>query len=156
MGQKKVLASMGITEDRLGVPIVSSMKVVGLGMTREGIPVKFDRVSFQADTVIAINGVKPHTDFSGDVESGLTKILAVGFGKHKGAATLHGVHCDDFSGLIVWIGRYILDHVPVVLGSGLVEDRRGQLCRVTALPPLNVGGGEECLRLCLYSPSPLR
>lgn len=145
VGQKEVLASKGITEDCVGVPIVSSMDVVDLGMTCEGVPVKFDRASFQADAVIAINRVKPHTDFSGDIESGLMKMLAVGFGKHKGAATLHGVHCDDFSELIVQVGRYILDRVPVVLGIGLVEDGCGQLCRVTALPPDEIEGGEKAL-----------
>ncbi len=112
VGQKEVLASKGITEDCVGVPIVSSMDVVDLGMTREGVPVKFDRASFQADAVIAINRVKPHTDFSGDIESGLMKIL---------------------------------DRVPVVLGIGLVEDGCGQLCRVTALPPDEIEGGEKAL-----------
>ena len=36
-----------------------------------------------ADVIIPINRVKPHTDFSGPVESGLLKMIAIGLGKQR-------------------------------------------------------------------------
>ena len=39
--------------------------------------------------VLVVNRVKPHTDFHGEVESGLVKMLVIGAGKHAGALTAH-------------------------------------------------------------------
>jgi hypothetical protein len=48
-----------------------------------------DRAAWEADGVIVLNRVKPHTDFSGAVESGLLKMIAVGMGKRDGARECH-------------------------------------------------------------------
>ena len=40
--------------------------------------------------MIVVNRVKPHTDFHGEVESGLVKMLVIGAGKHAGAISAHG------------------------------------------------------------------
>ena len=45
-GQKEVLASLGITETRVGAPIVSSMDVVGLGHLADGSGVYWDRRAY--------------------------------------------------------------------------------------------------------------
>src|SRR5204862_482463 len=74
-GQLEVLASLGMTQDRLGCEIRASMDTVRLGEV-DGVPVYIDRVALeQADAIIPINRVKPHTDFSGPVESGLLKMI---------------------------------------------------------------------------------
>ena len=83
-GQKSLLADLGISEASMGCPVVSSVQVEEIGRTPSGHPVFFSRDALHADGVIAINRVKLHTIFRGDVESGLCKILAVGLGKHKG------------------------------------------------------------------------
>src|SRR5690606_15087122 len=65
-GQKELLAHYGITEATVGAPIYSSMETVHLGEVEEGVPVFFDKIAAtQADVVIPINRVKPHTDFHG-------------------------------------------------------------------------------------------
>ena len=43
----------------------------------------------ESEGLIIINRIKPHTSFHAPVESGLTKMLAVGLGNPQGAAALH-------------------------------------------------------------------
>src|SRR5262249_42632378 len=75
-GQVRVLSYPGITEATMGVPIRSSMEVVCLGTNAAGIPVHMDKNAYEADTVVLITRIKPHTDFHGKIESGLMKMTA--------------------------------------------------------------------------------
>ncbi len=89
-GQKGVLASYGITQKEMGVPIMASMDVIQIGKVENKIPIYFSKVAMEADGVIAINRVKMHTDFKSNlVESGMSKILAIGLGKAMGASSIH-------------------------------------------------------------------
>ena len=80
-GQVEVLADLGITEASMGMPILATMETVVLGQLEGGPPVHLDRNAAEADGILAINRIKAHTDFSGTVESGLAKIVAIGLGK---------------------------------------------------------------------------
>jgi len=87
-GQLEVLASYGMTPESIGCEIRSSMDTVELGEVRPGVPVFVDRNALEgADVIVPINRVKPHTDFTGEVESGLMKMIAIGLGKQRGADT---------------------------------------------------------------------
>ncbi|MBV8071197.1 MAG: hypothetical protein JO270_14910 [Acidobacteriaceae bacterium] len=88
-GQADVLAHFGIHEATIGVPVLSSLDVVALGQTPEGIETFMDKNAFEADGVFLIGRVKWHTDFSGAVESGLFKMMAIGLGKFAGARRYH-------------------------------------------------------------------
>ncbi|HLK17895.1 MAG TPA: hypothetical protein VKT81_03030, partial [Bryobacteraceae bacterium] len=88
-GQADVLAHFGIHEATMGCPIVSALEVVSLGKTADGIEAFMDRSAFQSDAVMLINRVKWHTDFSGNIESGLLKMTAIGLGKFAGAQRYH-------------------------------------------------------------------
>jgi hypothetical protein len=88
-GQTDVLAHYGIHEATMGVPVVSSLDVVSLGKTPEGIETFMDKNAYESDGVFLIPRVKWHTDFSGDVESGLFKMMAIGIGKFAGARQYH-------------------------------------------------------------------
>ncbi|HEX4808785.1 MAG TPA: hypothetical protein VH325_07645 [Bryobacteraceae bacterium] len=88
-GQADVLAHYGIHEATMGVPIVSSLDVVSTGKTPEGIETFMDRNAFESDGVFLVARVKPHTDFSGILESGLFKMMAIGLGKFAGARQYH-------------------------------------------------------------------
>ncbi len=79
-GQSKILAHYGITEDTMGVPIRSSMEVVEVGRMPWGLPVAVDRLAFEADGIVAVNRIKPHTSFGGTFGSGLMKMLVIGLG----------------------------------------------------------------------------
>jgi hypothetical protein len=88
-GQADVLAHYGIHEATMGVPVLSSLDVVPLGKTPEGIETFMDKNAYDSDGVFLIGRVKWHTDFSGPIESGLFKMMAIGLGKFAGARQYH-------------------------------------------------------------------
>jgi hypothetical protein len=65
------------------------METVSLGLTSEGFEVFMDQNAFDADAILVMNRVKPHTDFSGSIESGLLKMMTIGLGKAAGAREAH-------------------------------------------------------------------
>jgi uncharacterized Fe-S center protein len=86
-GQVKVLAGRGITEASVGAPVEGTMEVARLGETEEGVPLFFDRIAHGADAVVLVNRIKPHTNFTGPIESGWLKMLAVGPETRSGPST---------------------------------------------------------------------
>jgi Lactate racemase N-terminal domain len=135
-GQREVLATYGITEARLGVPIHATMEVVELGRTPRGMPMLVDKVATEADWVAVINRIKPHTEFSGDIESGLMKMMAIGFGNHRGALNTHQYAVKhSYRVAIPEIGTAILHRLPVLFGLGILENAYDQTANVVALPP---------------------
>lgn len=134
-GQLEVLASYGITPDAVGCEIRSSMDTVALGEVRPGVPVFFDRHAFEeADLVIPINRVKPHTDFTGEIESGLMKMIAIGLGKQKGADTFHRQGFATFHELIPAVATYTLARAPIPFGLALLENGHARLRHIEAVP----------------------
>ncbi|HWI52311.1 MAG TPA: hypothetical protein VNT01_09265 [Symbiobacteriaceae bacterium] len=133
-GQREVLESYGITERSVGAPVISGMQTVLLGETPSGVPVYFDENAYGADAVVPINRVKLHTDFRGPVESGLCKMLAVGFGKHRGATVLHSFGFDRFADLIPEATRVILARAPVAFGLAVVENAYDEVAEIRAVP----------------------
>jgi len=114
-GQVGVLANMGITESTVGCPIRSSMDVIQVGTTATGFPVFQDKIASEADGVLVINRVKPHTGFTERVESGICKMLVIGLGKQEGASKIH------HQALRVDLGRMVLDASKMILESGQVR-----------------------------------
>jgi hypothetical protein len=111
-GQIGVLAAAGITEASMGAPIRSSMEVIQVGTTSTGFPVFQDRNASEADGVLVVNRVKPHTSFTEQVESGLCKMLVIGLGKQAGASKIHQ------QALRVELGRMVLEASKIILESG--------------------------------------
>ncbi len=133
-GQREILAHYGITEESMGVPIKATMDVVEIGQTADKLPVYLDRYAAQADYIVPLNRIKAHTDFSGSVESGLMKIMAIGLGKQKGANTYHraSVHYG-FEHVITTVGGLVLGTGKVAFGIGLIENAYEQMAKVAAL-----------------------
>ncbi|MFL6353488.1 MAG: hypothetical protein ACJ74Z_16785 [Bryobacteraceae bacterium] len=88
-GQADVLAHYGIHEATMGTPVISSLDVVPLGKTPEGVETFMDRNAYESDGVFLVPRIKWHTDFSGEIESGLFKMVAIGIGKFAGARQYH-------------------------------------------------------------------
>jgi Lactate racemase N-terminal domain len=118
-GQRAVLEGYGLTPDVLGVPILSSMDAVQVGMTDGGMPVYFDTYAARADGIVVVNRIKQHTAFHARWESGLMKILAVGLGKAAGAAEIHNRGIVE---AMPATARYLLANLPVIAGIGIVEN----------------------------------
>ena len=134
-GQLAVLASYGITPATMGCEIRSSMATIDLGEVAPGVPVFVDRHAFEdADLIVPINRVKPHTGFAGPVESGLMKMIAIGLGKQRGADTFHRQGYEAFAALIPAVARHTLARAPIGFGVALVEDGHGHLARIEAIP----------------------
>ena len=126
-GQHAVLVDYGMAD--LGVPIHSSLEVVKIGETG-GMPVYWDRHAAGADAVIPVNRVKAHTAFRGEHESGLCKIMTIGLGKKKGAATLHA---NDAAAAIPRAAEVVLAEMPVAAGVAIVENGRHEAAEIAVL-----------------------
>lgn len=136
-GQREMLNELGVTEDAIGCEIRSNMDVVEVGRTPErDVPVVVDANAVEADAVIPINRVKPHTDFDGSVESGLSKMLVIGMGKQRGAQIAHKWAVDwSFRNMIPEITEQLLDLLPVVGGVAIVEDQHDETTLIEGVPP---------------------
>ncbi len=122
--QQAIIEGYGVTEEYTGAPIKASMETVQVGETEDGVPVFFDKYAYEADHVAVVGRIKPHTDFVGEIESGLHKMMLIGLGKHKGAALYHQaiVHYS-FDRIIRSVGQTVIDKCGVLLGLGLVENQ---------------------------------
>jgi hypothetical protein len=129
-GQREVLAKLGIREETVGAPIRSSMEVVRVDTLPNGLPVYADRAAAEADAIVVINRIKPHTAFRAKIESGLMKMISIGLGKQKGAEACHRLGFGQMAENIVDMGRVLISRLPIVFGVALVENAYDQLCHV--------------------------
>jgi hypothetical protein len=145
-GQLEILESLNITEESMGAPIVSSMEVTEIGKSSFGFPVLVDKHAAEADAIIVVNRIKPHTEFEGPIESGLMKMMAIGMGKHKGCLEVHKqtVHYG-YREVIPEIGRIILESLPVPFGVGIVENIYDETALLEAIPASRLLQQEERL-----------
>ncbi|GAB7389118.1 lactate racemase domain-containing protein [Bacillaceae bacterium] len=134
-GQKKVLAELGITEESMEVPIVSSMDVVQIGALNDGTPVYLDKEAYYADAIVFVNRVKPHTSFKGDYESGLLKMMAIGLGRHKGALAIHQHPLTEMPSLLPKIAEVYLHRAPIAFGVAVLENAYDRTAEIVAVAP---------------------
>ncbi|MDF1591829.1 MAG: DUF362 domain-containing protein [Desulfobacterales bacterium] len=145
-GQLKVLENLGITEAAMGCPVHSSMAVVCLGDASDGYPIYVDKYANEADHIVVVNRVKPHTKFEGPIESGLMKMMAIGMGKHKGAEYYHSAAVKlTFQRIVENVGLEVIQRCPVLFGLGIVENAYHQTCLIKALQPESIFEGEKKL-----------
>ncbi len=135
-GQREMLASLGVTEESIGCEIRSSMNVIEVGETPDrGVPVVADSHAAAADAIIPINRVKPHTDYDGTVESGLSKMIVIGMGKQRGARIAHEWAVDwSLRNMIPEITGQLLDSLPIVGGVAIVEDQHDDTAIIEGVP----------------------
>jgi len=135
-GQVEVLDALGVAESRVGAPVISSMDVLELGRSRLGAPVWISRDLAAADAIIVVNRVKPHTDFTGPIESGIAKMLVIGMGKHRGAAEAHRLTVrHGYSAVISECTSLILARLPVLCAVAIIENQLEETAHVHLLEP---------------------
>ncbi len=132
-GERSVLARLGITESFLDTPIVAAADVVEIGTLDIGIPMLMDRRAAEADHIVVINRVKPHTKFRGLIESGLTKMLTIGLGKGQGAALYHRAAVQHTFVILQDAAQNILGNRSVLFGLAILEDGYRNVSRVRAV-----------------------
>ncbi|MBP1766850.1 MAG: hypothetical protein H6P98_965 [Candidatus Aminicenantes bacterium] len=145
-GQKKVLERMGLAERTLGVPVLSSLKTVKIGETEDRIPVYVDALALRADCIVPVNRIKSHTDFTGEIESGLMKLMAIGLGKKRGASVYHRAMFElGYSRVITSVARKVLESGKVLFGVAIVENGYGRTAKLRALEAEDIEAEEKTL-----------
>lgn len=134
-GQLAVLAALGVTEETMGCPVRATMETVVYGEIGGGLTCHFDAMAAAAAGVLAIARVKAHTSFPRPVESGLTKMLAVGLGKAEGARQVHMIGPRGFTDSLPRLAARIVERAPLSAGLALVENAGKQLCHVEVAAP---------------------
>lgn len=142
-GQKEVLHHLGIDEDTMGVSIRSTMEVVKLDELENGLPVYVDKYANEADAIVVINRVKPHTAFRGRIESGIMKMISIGLGKQKGAEACHQLGFKYMAENVPAMANIMLGKLPIVFGIALIENAYDETCGVEALPAADIESREE-------------
>ena len=104
-----------------------------------------DKNAYEADSVIVVNRIKPHTAFRGTVESGPTKMLAIGLGKQRGAYSIHAAGWDEIHETIPQAARVATDTGKVAFGLAVLENADGRPYRVAAIPAENLEEAEAPL-----------
>ena len=133
-GQKELLAGYGITEEKMGCPILSSMETVLLGYSELGKPVYMDRNAYESDGVILSCRLKPHNAFRGPVESGPCKMMTVGLGKQKGAEQVHSDGMDIIARNIPTMARVTLGTGKILFAIPCLENAYDQTLMFEAIP----------------------
>ena len=148
-GNLEILSGYGITEENVGVPVMASMEVVKIGQLDDGeTPVYCDRIAAEADGIVVYNKVKPHTDFKGEHESGLLKMMAIGLAKHKGCSALHRRGFDTFKENIPAAAKLFLEKMSVVFAVGVVQNAYDEISDIRVFSHDEiVEGDREMLRI---------
>lgn len=134
-GQIEVLETLGVTEDSIGAPIRSRMETETLGETPDGHAVYIDHYAIGADGIIVLNRIKPHTDFRGKTESGLTKMMAIGLGKRAQAEVVHSMGSRGLRDVIPQVAQSMMDRAPILMTVGIHENGYGQTSEIVAVKP---------------------
>ena len=128
-GQQAILKHLGLTEETVGIPIRSTMEVIPVGEISEfgtSFPVYVDQYAYEADHIVVINRIKPHTDFSGDFGSGWMKMMSIGLGDHRGALLYHRVIASyGYANVIKKIAQKVLDTGKILFCVGIIENAYG-------------------------------
>lgn len=132
-GQQQMVESLGMTEEAMQMPILSSMECVKIASVKTG-DVWLDRHSYEADGILVVNRVKLHTCFSGPVQSGLVKMMVVGMGKIQSAETFHSSPTPQMKDMLLEMGQVLVDSGKFWAGLAILEDGFDQTAEIHALP----------------------
>ena len=136
--QRRLIAHYGVTEEAMGCPVRAEMETRSLGQTPTGIEVRISEAAWRSDGVLLVNRIKPHTDYKGPIESGLTKICAIGLGKYDGAREIHRHRFATGLGpAIRSVAETLLATGKVLGGLAILENAYHETARVVGVP---VGG----------------
>ena len=133
-GQQAVLEGYGITEAYVGCPLRATMDTVQMAALDDGTPLYVDRYAAEAQGIVLINRIKPHTNFRAPLESGIVKMMTIGMGKIRGATSLHTHGMEIFNELLPKAARLLMDRLPFLFGVGLVENAREETAILEVLP----------------------
>ncbi len=133
-GQQAVLAHLGVSPEQAGAPIENDMGTEIIGSTADGTPVQIASSALAADAIVFVARIKPHTAFRGSYESGMAKMLAIGLGKQRGAATTHARGFGRMADMVPAMAQVVLAQAPVRFGIAVLENAHDQICELAVVP----------------------
>lgn len=133
--QVELLAELGYTPESMGCQIESSMEVKRIGTTSRGVPVYFDKNAAGADAVLVVNRIKAHTSFDREIESGLTKMVAIGLGKAEGARLIHKLGAVGYLEVLPEWAGIAIDAAPIAYAIGIVENAEKRAALIEGAEP---------------------
>lgn len=145
-GQKAVLEHLGVKEEVVGAEIRSSMEVIQIDQLDNGLPVYVDKIASEADGIVVINRVKPHTAFRGPYESGIMKMISIGLGKQKGAEACHQLGFKHMAEHVPAMGKIIIDKMPILFAVATVENAFDKVAKIEVLLPEEIEEKEPDLQ----------
>jgi hypothetical protein len=133
-GQVKVLEHLGLTPESVGAPIYDRLEAVQIAEV-EGCPVFADRAAVDADHVILVNRIKVHSEFIGEIESGLIKMAVVGLGRIAGAEVMHQFAVKvGYVRALKAIAHALFANLRILGGIAILEDKTNAFRRLEAVP----------------------
>jgi len=171
-GQQEMIEGLGCTEEAIGCPIKSSMEVVELPRGEVSCPVLHDKFASEADSVIVVNRIKPHTHIGTAAflkeqpfQSGLFKMMVIGLGNLEQAKEVHaGNYPRRMNALMPAVARRKVElsldgsgSCNIAGGLAIVENAYDQTMVLEAMraeaiearePPLLALACEHMPRLC--------
>ncbi len=145
VGQKELLRSLGVTEESVGCPVVTSDDVTLVGTTSKGHKVYCDSIAFESDGIVLLNRVKPHTSFRGPIESGLCKMMTVGLGKARGATYVHMLGSLGMVEAIPSMAQVFLASGKAIAGVAVLENAFDETAEIIGLHPGKILANEPLL-----------
>jgi hypothetical protein len=123
------------------------MATIILDHIPEGIPVYYARAASEADHVLVVGRIKPHTELVGELQSGLLKMMLIGLGKHQGAKIYHRAFIDySFDQIVRSVARQVIAKGRILAGLGIVENAFHETAIIKAALPNEL---EECEKALL-------
>jgi hypothetical protein len=134
-GQRELLAGYEITPEAMGVEVRTDMDTVVLGTNPVGLPIYFDKNAYNADGIVLLNRVKPHTDFHATYESGVLKMMTIGLGKREGATQVHKLGLRGLKEVLPAVGKFLVENTKFALGLAIIENADDLPAEIVPLEP---------------------
>lgn len=145
-GQRQLIAHFGVTEEAMGCPVRAEMETRSMGRTPAGVDVRMAETAWQSDGILLMNRIKPHTNYKGPIESGLTKICAIGLGKYDGAREIHRhVFTVGLGEAIRSVTEKLMTTGRILGGIGIVENAYHETARIAGVGARDLFETEERL-----------
>ena len=137
--QRAIVEGYGITAEYTGCDIKASMETVQIGVREDnGRPIFIDKFAAEADGIVVVGRVKPHTSFRWKYESGVMKMMTIGLGKQRGAEACHYEGMDTMGYNVEMFARGILKNANILFGVGIVENAYDKTAIIKAMTPQEI------------------
>ena len=129
-----ILSHLGVTRESVGAPVSATAEIVLAPKGPGDVPIFCQKEALEADAIILMNRIKPHTDFRGDIESGLVKVACVGLGGFMAAQWVHRLGYDYLPKRVRVAGEAAINTLNIPLGVAILEGHSGRPAIIEAIP----------------------